>query len=220
VVAACVLIGWSSTSTAGADSACPDLGGTVGPDQICQVHTETATYTVDFKFPVDYPDQQRLTDYVTHERDEFVGFVTTRPPRPDLPYSLDAQGKTYESGSPTSGTRSLVFTVYNESGGAHPVTHYDAFNYDLSKGVPITFDTMFKPGTNPLDVISSFVRGELAKRFGSEQMWGGQDVKTYKNFALTDDAVIFFFGQGLVLAEVDGPIEVRVPRSQLASLLA
>jgi len=32
--------------------------------------------------------------------------------------------------------------------------------------------------------------------------------------------VIFFFGQGVLLAEVDGPDEVSVPRTELASLLA
>jgi hypothetical protein len=41
----------------------------------------------------------------------------------------------------------------------------------------------------------------------------------YQNFAITDDAVIFFIGQGQWLSQVDGPQEVSVPRTELTSLL-
>jgi hypothetical protein len=47
-VATSLLVGWSATAIAGAQSACADLGGTVGPDQICQVHSATDTYKIDF----------------------------------------------------------------------------------------------------------------------------------------------------------------------------
>jgi hypothetical protein len=171
-------------------------------------------------FPSGYPDQRAVTDYLTQERDSFVEFVVTRPPRANLPYELDAKGATYESGSPQSGTRSLVFSVYSETGGAHPIHFYKAFNYDLGTAVPITFDTLFKPGTAPLDVVYPAVVSRLNKRFPDEQMYGGHDVKTYQDFAITDEAVIFFFDQGEVLSQVAGPIEISVPRSELASILA
>jgi hypothetical protein len=219
-VTACVLLGWSGTGTAGAQSACADLGGTIDPDQTCHVHTVRSSYTVDFSFPLDYPDPQPLTDYVTQERVEFVDFVQTRPKR-DFPYELDANGTAYRSGPPASGTQSLVFEVYSESGGAHPTTSYQAFNYDLGKGVPITFDTLFKPDTKPLEVLDPIVARELKKR-GHQIPHPFNDfgVKAYQDFAITDDAVIFFFAQGLVLAQVDGPLEVSVPRTELATLLA
>jgi len=38
--------------------------------------------------------------------------------------------------------------------------------------------------------------------------------------AITDDAVIFFFGQGQVLSHADGEFDVSVPRTELASVLA
>jgi hypothetical protein len=219
--AACVLVGWSGTGTAGAQSACADLGGTVGPDQICHVHSTGSSYTVNVNFPVGYPDQRALTDYLTHDRDQFVTYVTQLPPRNDLPYDLEANGTSYRSGTAASGTESVVLEVYNESGGAHPVTSYKAFDYDLSKHVPITFDTLFKPGTNPQAVLDPIVQRELEKRGHTiTQPFNVLGAKSYQNFAITDDAVIFFFGQGVLLAEVDGPLEVSVPRSELASLLA
>ena len=42
----------------------------------------------------------------------------------------------------------------------------------------------------------------------------------YRNFALTDDAVIFFIGQGMWVYEAAGPQKVSVPRTELASVLA
>jgi hypothetical protein len=120
-LAACIMVGWSGTGTAGAQSACADLGGTVEPDQICHVHTSGSGYTIDFSFPVDYPDQQPLADYLTQERDRFVNFAAQKPPRRDWPYDYEAKGMTYRSGTPASGTESLVLALYTDRG-AHPVT--------------------------------------------------------------------------------------------------
>ena len=66
----------TATSTTVAESACASLGGTVGGDQTCRVRSDTGRYTLDFRFPVDYPDQQALTDAVTHERDGFVDWAS------------------------------------------------------------------------------------------------------------------------------------------------
>lgn len=43
---------------------------------------------------------------------------------------------------------------------------------------------------------------------------------TFQNFAVTDDAVISFIGQGQLLGHPEGPLEVTVPRTELASSLA
>jgi hypothetical protein len=45
-------------------------------------------------------------------------------------------------------------------------------------------------------------------------------VNAYQNFAIADDAVIFFFNQDGLLPHEDGPLEVDVPRTDIASLLA
>jgi hypothetical protein len=44
--------------------------------------------------------------------------------------------------------------------------------------------------------------------------------EAYESFAITDDAVIFFFNQDGLLSHVDGPLRVKVPRTELAALLA
>ena len=91
-----MLAGFSS-STAGAQSACGALGGTVGPDQTCHAHIENDTYTVDFRFPVDYPDQGAMTDVLTQRRDDFIDWITRMPNT--YPPELDVIGHEYRSGA-------------------------------------------------------------------------------------------------------------------------
>src|SRR4051794_18825079 len=61
-----------SPTVAGGPSACSDLGGQVGPDQVCTMHIGGLGYTVDISFPADYPDQKALSRVLTQQRDRFV----------------------------------------------------------------------------------------------------------------------------------------------------
>jgi Protein of unknown function (DUF3298) len=80
---------------------------------------------------------------------------------------------------------------------------------------------LFKPDINPQAALDPIVQRELEKRGHTiTQPFNTLGAKSYQNFAITDDTVIFFFGQGVLLAEVDGPLEVSVPRTVLATLLA
>jgi hypothetical protein len=222
ILLAGVLACSTSTSTAAAQSACVDLGGVVDPDGTCRVHAANSTYTLDLSFPNDYPDQDALIGYLTQARDGFVN-VADNPDAHNLPYELDAKGAGYHSGPPTGGTQSVVFTVWQNVGGTHPQTFYQTFNWDVAKRAPITFDTLFKPGTKPLDLIYPAVEQDLEKQQGlidGIPPSVGLDPSRYQNFALTDDAVLFFFSQGEVFSESAGPVQASVPRATLAPLLA
>jgi len=208
------------TSTAAASSACTELKGTVGDANLCTVHTETPNYTIDMSFPVDYPDQDAVADVLTNQRDQFIALVD-EPPVRDVPKALDIKSKTYRSGTPDSGTESLVFEEYENFGGAHPVTNYDALNFDLGTDEPITFDALFKPGTDPVDVLDPLVEAELTKQLPGVDVGdnpAGEDM--YTNFALTDDAVLFFISQGQWTISAAGAQTVSIPRAELASILA
>ena len=215
------LISCSIPGTAGAQTACDALGGTVADDRRCEVHAETPTYLLDMVFPVDYPDQQALTDYLIQTRDGFVN-VSEMPGSRNLPYALDARATEYRSGDAATGTRSVVFEVYQNVGGAHPTTWYQAFNYDLRTRAPITFDTLFDPESAPLEVIYPVVQRELQELTGIDQPIlpeDGLDPANYQNFALTDDEVVFFFSQGELLPHAAGVSQVSVPRTVLVNLL-
>ena len=210
------MAGFGVAPHAAAASACSDLGGTVGPEQTCHVQGTGTGYTLDFSFPVDYPDQQAITDFLTDQRDQMADYATKFPPntRP-APYELDITGTAYQRGTPQPATQSVVFEIQNDTGAANqgrPTISYKALNYDLGRGAPITFATLFKPGTTPLDVYRAASSGTALP---PPDAFGAHD---YQNFAIDDDAVIFFFDHDFLNEE--GPDQVSVPRADLAELLA
>lgn len=170
------------------------------------------TACIDLAFPIDYPDQRALADYLIAVRDDFVAAAES-PPEHDWPYSLGATSTSHHSGDQATGTTSVVLT-FSQDADPHPVTWFKAFNYDNGGQVPIELDSVLAPGARPLDVIYPAVRQELEKRWAPGEL----DDATFGNFAITDAAVIFYFGQGQLLGHAEGPLEVSVPRSALAAL--
>jgi hypothetical protein len=204
---------------AGPESRCAELGGTVDPNYICHVLTTTPTYRVTMSYPIDYPDYGAVADAVTQERDGFIDWVRDfgAHSRRGRPYELDVTATTYHAGPAGAGTETLVLKVDNDTGlahEAHPDTSFHAFNYDYAKHTAITFDTLFKPDAKPLEVLNPIVQRELGAAADT------LEPRVYTNFALTDDAVIFFFGEGQVIPDNSGPRKLSIPRAELASILA
>ncbi len=83
---------------------CAELGGTVQADQTCHIETKTATYSIEISYPLGYSDQQAVTDFVDKDRNEFLDFITTLPPR-DWPYEHGVRPHTFTSGTAASGTK-------------------------------------------------------------------------------------------------------------------
>ena len=221
VLATAVLVGSAGSALASAQSSCADLGGTVDGNT-CRVHTSTEAYTLDITFPVDYADAAPMMDYLKQTRDGFVN-VSQTSGSTNLPYALGITSEQYGSGPTPQGTQSVVLKIYQNLGGAHPLTWYQAFNYNLGTRQPITFDTLFNPGSNPLPVILPIVQQQIDKQLGSRvtiSQGDGLNPAHYQNFALTDVDLIFYFGQGELLPSSAGAQAAHVPRSSVASMLA
>ncbi|MCV7217903.1 DUF3298 domain-containing protein [Mycobacterium crocinum] len=200
--------GFGMVPAVAAQSACTDLGGTVDASAQCHIDRADAGFRFHASFPVGYPDQQAVASYLTGERDRMADYAATFPPiGRESGYELTITGKPYQS----AGTESVVFAAQNDSGAANdgrPATSYTAFTYDLGRGSPITFASLFKPGTTPADVHAAAPNLPAPDDFG---------VHGYRNFALTDDAMVIFIDQDFLHV---GPRSVSVPRSELAALLA
>ena len=93
-------------------------------------------------------------------------------------------------------------------------------NYiDANKGQSVTFDTLFPPGA--LQQIFPIVQSQLETQTGltgSISPADGLDPAHYQNFAITDDAVVFYFGQGELLPSDAGATSASVPRTALPPL--
>jgi hypothetical protein len=201
---------------AGAPQSCAELGGVVQAGEICRVQASQPAYVMDITFPLDYPDEQAILAYLGQTRDGFVNVASTPDPR-NHPFDMDVVSESLTSAR----TRSVVLTLFQDVGSAHPTTWFKAFNYDTVRGVPVTFDTLFAPGADPMKVIYPIVARELESRTGlqgSISPGDGLDPSRYQNFAITDDSVIFYFGRAELLPSYAGETSVTIPRSSLPAL--
>lgn len=231
-VVATVTVGWSNMATAAADPQCDDFNGVVDSAQMCQITGTEPNYSLSISYPVDYPDVVPMIDYVKQTRDGFLN-VANMPGTGDMPYELDMRATEFESAVPEPvpvpapvpprGTQSLVFETYQDVGGARPQTFFKTFNWDQRLRAPITIDNLFRVGTQPFPVIMSIVQNMLTMQSGQPVLLPlgvGLDPATYRNFAITNDTLIFYFSQGEVLPESAGAFQVAVPRAQIDSILA
>jgi Protein of unknown function (DUF3298) len=187
----------------------------------CEIQISDPAYNVNISFRTDYPDQKSVADYITQTRDGFLNVAKSSAPR-DLPYELDLTSTNYGSAIPPRGTQAVVFTIYQNAGAAHPQTQYKAFNWDQSYRKAITYDTLWRVD-DPLKTVAPIVQSELQKQTGQQVQIApsaAYDPMNYQEFAVTNDGVIFFFGQGQLLPEAAGATQVLVPRAAIDPMLA
>jgi hypothetical protein len=231
LVAAVVLFGCSGVAAAAPPkNYCADLKG-VDTGKACQIQMSDPAYNLNISFPTDYPDQKSLADYITQTRDGFLNVAKSPAPR-DVPYELDITSANYGSAIPPRGTQAVVFKTFENIGAAHPQTTYKAFNWDQTLRKPIIYATtaddnknqpLWQPTADPLKVVFPIVQSELQKQTGQQVSIApsaGVDPMNYQDFAVTNDGVIFFFSQGVLLPEAAGATQVLVPRSAIDPMLA
>lgn len=203
-------------ATARAADVCSDFGGTVDQDGLCRLREEKPNYTLAMSFPVDFPDQAAVDDFVTQTRTGFLN-ETKRPNFANVPYALEMQGMLWASDS----SRSVSLEIYEDLGGAHPSTWYKTFTYDMADSRSITFDDLFAPDAAPLTEIFPIVQKKLEAEMGMPTPVSdsdGMDPSHYRNFVVTPTDVVFFFDRGELMAGAAGAHTVYVPRSAIPPL--
>lgn len=198
-----------------APGSCAALGG-AEQDGVCRVQASAPAYTMDLAYPLGYPDEQAIVDYLTQTREGFVNVAQT-PDFRNVPHEMDVTAESFQSAQ----SRSVVLTLFQDIGGAHPTTWYKSFTYDVGQSRPVSFDTLFAPDAKPLDAIFPIVARTLETEtvlLGSISPGDGRDPAHYQNFAVTDDSVIFFFGRAELLPSYAGATSVTVPRNAIPPL--
>jgi hypothetical protein len=220
---AAALLGTVSLGFAGAATAAPlnDPAGLCNYHDDhgnCWVAASAPSVDINMVFPANDPQEQAIVDYLTKVQKDFGD--NTSPGGLDDPkpmQELDVTTTAYTAGT----TRSTVVKMYQNEGGPYPMTYYKSFDYNDATKAPITFDTAFRPGSQPLGVILPIVQDAMTQEAGQPITVDpsvGLDPANYQNFAITNDAVIFFFDKNQ-LHPAFGDIQVSVPRNAVAAML-
>jgi type 1 fimbria pilin len=226
LVTAIVLFGSSGVAAAAPKDYCADLkGGNTG--STCEIQLADPGYNVNISIPTDYPDQQSLADYVSSTRDAFLNVAKSSAPR-TAPYELTITSADYSSAIPPRGTQAVVLRVVQNVGTGQPQTTYKAFNWDQSYRKSIVYaaapdDKKTTPlwrVPDPLKTVFPIVQAELQKQGVVVSPTAGYDPLSYQEFAVTNDGVIFFFSQGVLLPPGAAATQVLVPRSAIDPMLA
>jgi hypothetical protein len=174
--------------------------------------------------PATVGQERMIVDYLTAVMQDFDAEAgplgSLDHPQPEQ--QLEATTTTYTSGSPLDGTRTVVVKIHRNMAGAHPSTWFKAFAYDSATRAPITFGALFRPDAAPLEVIAPIVARAMSAQAGRPIALDPsiiRDPATYRNFALTDDAVVFFFDQD-ELHPGSGATEVSVSRAVIGDMLS
>ena len=228
------LAGVTDVAVAGAQSGCADLGGNIQSGNICHVYVATPAYMVDMRYRTDYVDSRAITDYITQERDQLISGAQ-KPGARNLPYKLFVSCDYYNSGQrlsttqaelgygePPHGTQSLVVKSWLTVDGIPLLTKFKSFTYNLNQNRPVTLDDLFAPGANPIDTIYPAVAADLERQLYDRNFKltpnVGRNPALYQNFAVTDDALIFYFVEGDLLTKDAGNLTATVPRTAIPPL--
>lgn len=121
---------------------------------------------------------------------------------------------------------SVVFTISDYTGGAHPNSYYRTFTFDLTAGAEIALADVFAV-PNALDTIYPIVRADLLAQMGGDASMlsfidpgTGTDPANYQNFAVAPGELIFFFPPYQVAPYAAGAFQVSIPFASLPGLLA
>lgn len=192
----------------------------VDANQMCHFDASGPLSDISMVFPANYPDEQAMIGYLNKVTDDFGN---ARGPLNTLksPTALKVTGTRYSSGPQATGTQSVVTEVYQNLGAAHPLVWYRSFNFNLANQQPITFDALFRPETQPLQTIMPIVQKTLADRYRAKVSIPpatGLQPTNYQSFAITNDAIVFFFDQNALQPAMEAT-QVSVPRNAIASMI-
>jgi hypothetical protein len=188
------------------DTALPQLSGAARVQKFNQaVANLVATRTGEFKKTADEMAREEAADTQDAK--------SSRPPNSlNVNYEVTAADKDFIS---------VLFTFFEYSGGAHPNTITESFNYDLNRNAPVRMADLFTPNSNYLKVISDYSVRELKKldTVSSVENGAGPKIENFHSWNITPTGLKITFDSYQVGPYVAGPHEVVVPYSLLKPII-
>jgi len=205
-----------------------------GKDGNWTADTQKCVVSVGVRVDVDYPLEMAQYPEVAKVIDTFItdqqkSFISSYTPDYTLPAHVNNWGMniTNEIYKFSDDIQTVVFNISFYTGGAHPNSGYNTMTFDVKQGKQLALTDIFLKGDIPYDIIAKLVREDLKTQLGDMvdpiMFDPGTDPTNhdnYKNWALTDKSIIFFFDPYQVAAYAAGPQKVEIPFTTLHTLLA
>lgn len=122
-------------------------------------------------------------------------------------------------------TLSYVFTIYEDTLGAHGNTLFHTFTFDLTTGKSLALSDLFVPGAPYLEKVSTLSRERLPDVIGEGadpatiERGTTPEEKNFENFLFDNQDLIILFPPYQVAAYAAGPQTLRIPSSLIADIL-
>ncbi len=122
-------------------------------------------------------------------------------------------------------TQSYIYTVYEDTGGAHGNTYFKTFVFNKDTGALLSLADLFTSGSDYLGKLSSLSRTGLTASLGtfadSTMLNPGTEAKeeNFQNFFFDNNYLVLLFPPYQVAAYAAGPQTLRIPASDLSGLL-
>ncbi|RUR27500.1 DUF3298 and DUF4163 domain-containing protein [Legionella qingyii] len=189
------------------------------------IKKETPVYIIDVKYPQGFSDPRInavVQDFMEKTKRSFFKEIAA-----DTDIPADAPGKsglnvTYSLPYKTKNALSVSFniSIYHR-GAAHPSNTVAVLNF--IHGSQVELADLFRPETNYLKPIASFCSKKITEKNLSDKKWieeGTKPVeKNYKIWSFSANGINIIFDTYQVAAYVYGPQTVKIPLSQISSLL-
>ena len=122
-------------------------------------------------------------------------------------------------------TISYIFTTYEDTLGAHGNMFFQTFTFDTTTGAPLALADLFAPGADYLGTLSSISRAELPNVIGKSADTGfiergtTPEDKNFSDFFFDNRQLVILFAPYAVAPYSSGPQTLRIPVSELSSIL-
>lgn len=122
-------------------------------------------------------------------------------------------------------TLAYIYTVYVDTLGAHGNMYFRTFNFNASTGAYLSLGDIFLPRSPYLETLSTKSRALLPAVIGQAADTGmivggtGPEEANFANFFLDNSNLVIVFPPYQVAAYAAGPQTLRIPLSDLASIL-
>jgi hypothetical protein len=202
------------------ENACLDLGGTY--NSTTGVCSFANGLTIDIEYPTEFASepwaQAVIDNWLDEQRTAIVEAAEIGSASSPGPYFL---GIEYDIFQYEPDVKSILFTISDYTGGAHPNLYYQTFTFNLETNTVLDLEDLLLPGG--LNTISTIVIADLTTQMGSgaDVAWinggAGPTWENYASFVLDADSFTFYFPPYQVAPYAAGPFNVDVPLSTIRS---